>query len=242
MPVRPLTACALGLTLLAAPALAKLPTKVEGDASRAIEQAAVARTGTGLLLSAFQLPGSGAPVVAVVHRKDSLAVAVLRGDKLTWSVTGVADMPLLEGLVDDVSVRDVTLKDIDGDRSDEVVVTIQGTAPFFRTGTAETQAMYVFGITPKGEPTLQLAHERAFRGTMQETCESHSHARTVEHAPEDMLGDDHPDLRITTRQSKRDCEAPTKPCSGEELRCKTVNSQSQGLWIWEAGAYRLHEE
>lgn len=234
-------AAILIVTSLPGTALAQAARRIEGDQARTVEQIAVTGSGTGLLLSAWRLPTPGEPVLAIIHRKGDLAAVVLAGSDLNFTAKGVADVPLLDGLVDDVTVRDVTAKDVDGDRTLEAVVTVEGRKRFFGKGDSETHAIYVIGIGKDGAPTLQLAQELRFRGTMQQKCESHIHARAMEMTAEDLLGDDHADLRVTVKESLRDCEAPSKPCSGEELACKTVNTQAQELWIWKDGAYHRSE-
>lgn len=234
-------AVALALVLGTATAAAQAPGRLGGDQARTVEQVAVTRTGTGLLLGAFRLEGKGAPVVAIVRRPDDLAAVVLTGEALKFEARGHVDMPLVEGLKDDVSVRDVVWKDVDGDKSQEIAVTVEGRAPFFGKGDGETHALYVLGLGPDGAPVLRLAQELRFRGSMQAKCESHAHARATEIAGEDLLGDDHHDLRITVKESKRDCEAPSDPCTGEALKCRTVNTQAQELWIWKDGAFHRHE-
>lgn len=228
-------------SILAAEAAAQTPGRIGGDQARTIEQVAVTRTGTGLMLAAWRLEGKGAPVIAVFRRSDDLAVVVLAGAELKFEARGQLALPLVDGLKDETALRDVTWKDVDGDKVPEVVLTVEGRAPFSGKGDGETHALYVLGVTKDLSLSLQLAHELRFRGTMKARCESHAHARAMEMAAEDMLGDDHADLRVTIKESKRDCVAPSEPCSGEEQKCRTVNTQSQELWIWRDGAYHLTE-
>ena len=237
-PIIVATAFAVAATGLSATgARAELPRRLDSDESRTVEQVAVGRVGTGLMLAAYALPGKERPIVAVLHQKTKLAAVTLRGSKLEFTPLGAVELPLIDGLEVDVGVRDLVEKDLDGDRKDEVFVTVEGRGVFKGTGDGSTHALYVLSIGPDGAPTLQLAHELRFQGNMKAACESHAHARAIEWTPEDMLGDDHVDLRVTTRESKRDCEAPTKPCSGEVQSCKTVNTQSQELFIWKDGHY-----
>lgn len=236
-----MVALALGFSLHAADAQAQAARRLEGDQARTVEQVAVTRSGTGLLLSAWRLGTPGEPVLAVVRRKDDLAAVWLTGRDLKFEAHGVAELPLLDGLVDDLAVRDVTSRDLDGDKVPEVVVTVEGRKPFFGKGDSETHAMYVIGVQ-RETPVLQFSHELRFQGTVKQRCESHSHARAMELVAEDLLGDDHADLRVTVKESRRDCAAPSEPCSGEEHVCKTVNTQTQDLWIWKDGAYHRSDE